>query len=79
MFYVFEVAEGDAKIAGVATAKFESANEAVASFHQRLATAMKSELYTADLCMVITDDGAVVKREKFVREIPKPEQGGEAA
>ena len=73
MFYVFEVAEGDAKIAGVATAKFETVNAALASFHQRLATAMKSELYTADLCMVISDDGAVVKREKFQREAEQAE------
>lgn len=73
MFYVFEVAEGDAKIAGVATAKFETVNDALASFHQRLATAMKSELYTADLCMVISDDGAVAKREKFQREAEQAE------
>jgi hypothetical protein len=67
MLYVFEIAEGDAKISGAAVAKFETENEAVASFHSRLSTAMKSELYTGDMCMVITEEGAVLRREKFTR------------
>lgn len=69
MFYVFEVANGDISIAGVSCAKFYNVTEAIASYHNRLATAMKSALYKNCLCMVISDDGAVVKREMFVREV----------
>ena len=44
MFYVFEVAEGDEKIAGVSVAKFEDENKALASFHRRMSVARESEL-----------------------------------
>lgn len=72
-YYVFEAAEGDSKIAGVSVGTFDTQNSAVASFHGRLSTAMKSELYTSDLVLVIDEYGMVTKAEKFVRPQPEPE------
>lgn len=69
MFYLIEISEGDSKISGKGIYAYETLNEAVASFHSKLGTAMKSELYTSDLVMVIDADGAVYKSEKFIREV----------
>lgn len=67
-FYVFEVAEGDSKIAGKSVYEYTTETEAIASFHKKLGVAMSSALYSADLVMVIDDNGAVLKVEKFVNE-----------
>ena len=67
MFYVLEVSTGDASIAGKAVYEYNSFNEAVAAFHSKLGAAMKSELFTTELAMVIDADGAVYKCEKFNR------------
>lgn len=64
-FFVIEIAEGDSKIAGKGIYAYEEEKQAVASFHSKLGVAMKSELYTADLVMVIDKDGKVLKREKY--------------
>lgn len=67
-YYVFEVSQGDEKIAGISCAEFDNLTAALASCHRRMATAMSSILYSANLCMVIREDGFVAKREVFVRE-----------
>lgn len=66
-FYVIEIAEGDSKIAGKGTYEYNTLDEAVATFHSKMGTAMKSELYTSELLMVINSDGGVHRTEKFVR------------
>jgi hypothetical protein len=73
-YYVFEVANGDSKIAGVSVGTFDTEKDAVASFHQRLSTAMKSDLYESDMVMVIDDNGAVLKVEKYNAPQPEPEE-----
>lgn len=64
-FYVIEIAEGDPSVKGFAIYEKSTEKEAVALFHQKLSTAMRSELYTSDLLMVIDADGKVIKREKY--------------
>ena len=64
-FYVIEIATGDAQIKGFAIYEKATEKEAVALFHQKLSTAMKSDLYTSDLLVVIDEDGKVIKREKY--------------
>lgn len=64
-YYVIEIAEGEKKIAGKSIYEYATENEAVASFHKKLGTAMGSDLYTADLVMVIDDNGAVLRTEKY--------------
>jgi len=65
MFYVLEVTQTD-KITP-AVGKFDTQNEAVQSFHQRLSTQMKNSACTSELVMVIGDDGAVFRSEKYVK------------
>ena len=73
-FYVVEVAHGDPKIAGKAVYEYATLDEAVATWHQKMGTAMKSEFYTETLLMVVGFDGAVYKSEYYVRpQEPSPE------
>lgn len=69
MFYVIEIATGDSQIAGKAVYAYATEKEAVATFHTKMGNAMKSDLYTSELLLVIDDNGSVLKREKFVRSI----------
>lgn len=65
-YYVIEIATGDEKIQGKGIYEYDSEKGAVATFHSKLGTAMKSELYTSDLLIVIDENGKVIKREKYV-------------
>lgn len=65
-YYVIEVSNGDDRIKGKAVYEYNTVNEAVATFHQKLATAMKSELYTSELVMVINETGRVFKTERYI-------------
>lgn len=65
MFYLIEIATGDAKITARSIFTYDNEKDAIANFHARLGTAMKSDLYTTDLCMVIDENGSVIKREKY--------------
>lgn len=65
-YYVIEIAEGADAIKGFAIYEKPTEKEAVALFHQKLSTAMKSDLYTSDLLMVIDEAGKVLKRERYV-------------
>lgn len=65
MYYVIEIATGDTKIEGKAIYSYDTVNKAIATFHQKLGNAMKSELYKTELVMVIDDAGMVVKRERY--------------
>lgn len=69
MFYLIEIATGDSKIAGKAVYSYETENEAVANFHSKMGQAMKSDLFNTELCVVIDEDGKVIKREKYVKDI----------
>lgn len=64
-YYVIEIAEGDAKISGKGIYEYDNEKSAVASFHSKLGTAMKSDLYKSELIMVVDFDGKVIKREKY--------------
>lgn len=70
MYYLIEIATGDAKVAGKGVYEYTTENEAVASFHSKMGSAMKSELFDSELLMVIDDNGTVIKREKYVKFVP---------
>lgn len=72
MFYVLEIANGDSKIKGKGVYELATLNEAVALFHSKLGIAMKSELYTDELVMVIGADGAVYRSEKYIATPVEP-------
>lgn len=69
MFYLIEISTGDAKIAARSIYAYSSEKEAIANFHAKLGIAMKSDLYESDLCMVIDEKGAVIKREKYNKPV----------
>lgn len=68
-YYLIEISTGDSKIAGKAIYEYATQNEAVAMFHSKLGSAMKSTLYTSELIMVIDENGAVIKSEKYIAPV----------
>lgn len=72
MFYVIEISTGDAKIAGKAIYQYDTIEAAVGAFHSKLGTAMKSDLYTSALVLVIGADGEVMRSEKYTKPAPAP-------
>lgn len=69
MFYVIEIATGDAQITGKAVYEYATEKDAVATFHTKMGNAMKSSLYATELLMVVDDKGTVLKREKYAKPI----------
>lgn len=53
--------------------EYKTEMEAIANFHSKMGGAMKNENYASELLMVVTNTGAVVKREYWVRPIEVPE------
>ena len=72
MFYVIEITTGDPKIAGKAVYQYATIDEATATFHSKLGAAMKSDLYTSELVLVIGEDGEVIRSEKYTKPAPAP-------
>lgn len=73
-YYVVEISTGNASIAGKAIYEYETLNEAVANFHSKLGSAMKSELFNSELVMVINSEGGVHMSEKYIKEQPESEE-----
>ncbi len=67
MFYIIEISTGDAKIAGKAIYEYATLDEAVATFHSKLGTAMKSDLYESELIVVIDGEGQALRSEKYTK------------
>lgn len=67
-YYLIEISAGDARIAGKAIYEYQTMNEAVASFHSKIGTAMKSDLYKSELVIVIDDKGNVCETNCYENE-----------
>ena len=72
MYYLIEISDGDSKIKGKAIYEYATVREAMATFHSKMGSAMKSDLYTREMLMVIDENGHVV--ECKVHEIPTVEE-----
>ena len=72
-YYLIEISEGDSSIAGKAIYGYGTLDEAKANFYTKLGNAMKSNLYTSELVMVINSNGGIHCSEKYVAPIPEPE------
>lgn len=68
-YYVLEISEGDAKIAGKGVYEFEDVDKAEAFYHQKIATAMNSELYSKHICIVVNDEGKTKFSHVFNRKV----------
>lgn len=60
----------------VATGMYPYATEmeAIANFHSKMGGAMKNATYASELLMVVTNTGAVIKSEYWVRPIEVEEE-----
>lgn len=68
-FYLIEVAEGDSSIAGKAIYEYDEAKMAIATFHQKIATAMKSDLYDSELLIVVNSNGYTLEQHLYTKEV----------
>lgn len=64
-YYLIEITDGEIQVAGKAVYEYNTEKEAVAGFHQKMGTAMKSDLYTTELLMVVDSYGKVIKNELY--------------
>lgn len=64
-YYVIEIAEGDAKIKGKGIYEYEDKMLALASFHSKLGTAMKSDLYASEQIMVVDSNNGIIAMDRF--------------
>ena len=71
MFYVLEVTQTKQADGTVKTEKgvysYETQAQAVQSFHSRIGGQMKQDACISELVMVIGDDGAVFRSEKYTK------------
>lgn len=68
LYYLLEISKGDEKVAGSAVYTYNSKKEAIANYHSKLGTAMKSPLYTSELVMVVDENGGVEAVHKYPEE-----------
>lgn len=71
MYYLIEISTGDSKIAGKSIYTYADYNDAIGTFHTKLGNAMKSDLFTSELVMVIDDYGTVLKVERYDKPMPE--------
>lgn len=50
---------------------YDDINKAVGTFHSKLGSAMKAETFVSEMVMVVDDNGAVIKTEKYVAPVPE--------
>lgn len=69
-YYLIEISEGDAKIAGKSIYEYEDKDLAIANFHTKMGNAMKSDLFSREQAMVINSANGVEKQEVWTRKVP---------
>lgn len=55
---------------------YDSIDKAIGTFHSKLGAAMKAETFVSEMVMVVDDNGAVIRSEKYVAPVepePQPE------
>ena len=67
-YYLIEIAEGNAEIAGKGVYEYATRNEALANFHSKLGTAMKSDLYKTEQILVVNSENGKEAEAKYVNE-----------
>ena len=70
-YYLIEITTGDSKIEGKAIYSYGTEHDAVAAFHSKMGTAMRSDLYDTELLMVVDGAGKVIKRELYIKPAPE--------
>lgn len=55
---------------------YDTVDKAIGTFHSKLGSAMKAETFVSEMVMVVDDNGAVIRTEKYVAPVepePQPE------
>lgn len=73
-YFLIEIATGDNKIAGKSIYEYETRNEALANFHSKLGTAMKSALYETEQILVINSANGIEASETYAKPVPEVEE-----
>lgn len=73
MFYLIEIAKGDASIQGKAVYEYATEDEAVGNFHRKVGNAILSNKFTEETCLVIDSDGAVYESKHHIKPVAEPE------
>lgn len=74
-YYLIEISTGDGRIAGKAVYEYSEEHDAVAAYHSKMGTAMRSDLYDTELLMVVDSTGKVLKRELYIKPVPESDEG----
>jgi hypothetical protein len=70
MYYVIEISKTkDKETESKAIYSYPTHDEAIATFHTKMGSAMKNENYLMELCQVIDDRGAVQDTEYWERQV----------
>lgn len=77
-FYLIEISEGNTKIEGKGVYEYATLDAAVASFHSKMGSAMKSDLFKSEQLVVLNSENGIHKEEKWnnpnwVDPEPEPE------
>ena len=67
-YYLIEIAEGNAKIAGKGIYEYATRNVALANFHSKLGVAMKSDLYKTEQILVVNSENGKEAEAKYVND-----------
>lgn len=73
-YYLIEIADGDAKIAGKSIYEYTDQTLAIANFHSKLGAAMKSDLFTHEQLMVIDSFNNILASNTFDRPVEPTEE-----
>ena len=72
-FYVIEITKyNDGRADAYAIYSKDSENEALKTFHQKMAAALGSSLVIFELCQVINSFGVVYKSEYYIAPVVEP-------
>ena len=72
MFYLVEIAKGDASIQSKAVYEYATQDEAEGNFHRKLGNAILSNLFTEETCLVVDSNGAVYDTGHHVKPVAEP-------
>lgn len=73
-YYVIEITtynNGTADSKGIY--EYESKQDAIATFHSKMGSAMKTATYATELLLVISEEGSTVRMERFERPVEEEE------
>lgn len=72
-YYVIELSTEDSGKTVPGTYPYDTLDDALASYHNKMGGVMKNKTYAAELIMVINSDGGVHVTDKWIRPVEPKE------